>query len=69
MFLGTHDDNMKDRAAKKRFSPKGEENSNSKLNLTQVNRIKYSNLSNVRLAEIYKVSASQIGKIKNGKCW
>lgn len=59
LYLGTHRDNMKDRAEKKR-SYIGLGRGYKKLSPSQVNQIKKSNLSQHELARIYNVDNATI---------
>lgn len=77
LFLGTHQDNMKDRDNKGRCSrlPKsiGEKHSMSKLTHIQVKEIRIKwitgNYLQWQLAEEYGISDVQIGYIVNNKSW
>lgn len=82
---GTHSDNMKDMVEANRQSrgdklsnvlkginhPKanGENNHKSKLKEEDVLQIKNSNESSYELSKKYKVSSTQILRIKNGESW
>lgn len=68
LFLGTHQDNMKDMTQKNRaYKGRGEEKHwLSKLTNNQANEIRNSDLSQSKLAKIYGVSQTTIGRIKRG---
>lgn len=70
LFLGSQDDNMKDMIAKGRSS-RGEKNPNpnSKLTLSDVEKIFVSTLSYSKLAKQFGVTKSTIGGIKTGRLW
>lgn len=71
LYLGTQKENMNDKIRANRQA-KGEKNGNSKLTREQVIQIKKELEKNVPislLCEIYKVSDTQIGNIKNKKQW
>lgn len=63
LFLGTHLDNMLDKCVK------GRHRGNHKLTEKEVLEIRQSKLGLVKLAEIYEVSKSAIGYIKQGITW
>lgn len=74
--IGTYYDNVHDMINRKRDKyhlPKpyncGMKNASNKLTEKQVKEIYLSNLSNRKLAKIYKVSSSNIWQIKNKKTW
>ena len=74
LWLGTHKDNMKDAANKKRtvcnFKPlKGTKHPNARLTEKDALEIKHSPLKNVELAKLFKVSTSTISEIKSGRKW
>lgn len=74
LFLGTYQDNARDRASKGRSRPrKGETNGNSKLTLEQVleirSRFKPRVVTRVKLAEEYGVNVETIGRIVQGRGW
>jgi len=75
LFLGTHTDNMKDKVKKGRARGNhiGELNTSAKLTSEKVLEIrqKYStnNYTQQKLADIYKISNSQISKIISKKFW
>ena len=68
LSVGTHDDNMQDMVKKGR-ARSGEGHCNSKLSEEQVLEIRRSTLSGRRLALIYGVSNSTIGKIRRRSIW
>lgn len=72
LFLGTHNDNMKDMVIKQRSSF-GSKNTNAKLNDNIVKEIlnKYSTekISKVALAKEYGIGKSQMGAIILRKLW
>lgn len=68
LFLGTHDDNMKDKLSKNR-SAKGINHGLSKLTNAQVLEIRNSNESQINLAKKYNVTKTAICLIKNRKRW
>lgn len=74
LFLGTHEDNMRDMVKKKRAkgtNQKGSKNNNSKLNETEVLLIRYTRkeISSIVLADNYQVSRQTIDNIRTGKSW
>lgn len=73
LFLGDHDDNMKDMAKKKRARiSKGEQNPNARLKTSDVRAIKKASAIGYKrreLAKMFGVHLSQIDRIINGKCW
>lgn len=74
LFLGTYDDNNKDRAKKNRSATNinpnyGESNGNSKLRKPQVDFIKQSSLSSSELSRILNVSPSTVCRIRNKRTW
>ena len=74
LFLGTQDDNNKDRANKDRsWKPKGEEHPMAKLNDIKVREIrrlyKAGSLSQYKLADIFNVSQQAINLVVNNKRW
>ena len=76
LFLGTHQDNMKDMALKGRArgggsyeDRNGESNPNSKLTASEALEIKHSRLTQKQLSEKYGVAAGTISGIKTGKRW
>jgi DNA invertase Pin-like site-specific DNA recombinase len=72
LFLGTPQDNMRDRNSKNRQA-KGSQQGNSKLNEEQVLEIKRllaeTTLSQRKIAKRYGVGQDAIYKIKIGKTW
>jgi len=74
LFLGTHQDNMKDMMAKGRSrDSQGEKNTLAKLKAPEVLLIRHLAssriLSKAYMAKMFKVSPMQIGKIINLKSW
>jgi len=72
LFLGTHDDNMADKRAKKRgksISRPGTKNPAAKLNETQVLAIRADARSQVAIAAEYGVSQMMISCIKRRTKW
>ena len=68
LFLGTHQDNMKDMRKKGRnYRTIGEKSGMSKLTTVQINNIRKSKLNGVVLAKKYGVSKSTISLIRNNK--
>ena len=65
LFLGTHQDNAKDREHKKRSRLHGPQ----KLTEQEALEIKGSDLSQSQLARNYKVSRATIADIQNGVTW
>ncbi len=67
---GTHQDNMNDMVTRNRsYKPKGSLNVFSKLTESQVKEIKTSNVTTRILAKKFKMSRSQISRIKTGRSW
>ncbi len=70
LFLGTHDENNKDRNKKGRCNPpKGSDHFNSKLTEEQIIAIRNDNRTQRVIAKDYNVSFTCICKIKNLKHW
>lgn len=70
LFLGTHDENMKDMVAKGRSrGAKGEKNAGAILSADQVRDIYCSNKTNKELAVLFGVDRNTIMHIKNQKSW
>lgn len=75
LWLGTHDDNMKDAAAKKRFrghNMKGEANPRAILKIPDVQCIREQiagGKTNIAIAAQYGVTHSMISRIRLGKAW
>lgn len=70
LFLGTHEENMKDMARKGRaLSRPGEKNPSSKLTSEDVMFIRESGDRQERLAECFGVTQQTISNIKTGKTW
>jgi len=67
LWLGTHADNMRDKAEKGRAA--GESHPNAKLTEADVHAIRADKRSQRAIAAEYGVSISQIGFIKNRKRW
>jgi len=68
LFLGTHQDNMKDKVKKRRHYY-GEKHQNHILTESTVKIIRASALSNAELAMQYGVNASVISRVRAGKAW
>lgn len=70
LFVGTHGENMKDMAKKKR-SQIGERHHNAKLTLEDVKTIRHyaGVIRQVTLSRIFRVSKSQLSEIVNNKTW
>lgn len=66
LFLGTHDDNMRDMAEKKRGLI-GERNVNFKITEEQVEKIKRDKRSSRVIGAVYGVCKTTISRIKSGK--
>ena len=75
LFLGTVSDNMQDARTKNRWNPHfcnqptKEKHPKAILTIPQVKEIKNSNLSQRKIAKIYKVSRGTIQGILSGKTW
>jgi predicted XRE-type DNA-binding protein len=77
LYLGTHVDNMRDRAARKRGKEarqNGEANDNAKLTEAQVREIIYllqghNKVSQQRIADLYGVKQPQISRIARRESW
>jgi hypothetical protein len=70
LFLGTHSDNMKDRAKKGRGADhSGEKSSSAKLKAADLSAIRQSELSCSKLARHYGVVKQTIANIRNGTTW
>lgn len=70
LFLGTHQDNMRDMAMKHRAKGwPGEKNWNSKLTAVQAKEIIESSGIHAQIAKRYGVSRSTVTLIKQGKIW
>ncbi len=72
LFLGTHEDNMQDKAKKGRavgFNQHGVKNNNARLNENQVKEIIASTEKQKDIASKYGVSTRAIRKIKRGDLW
>lgn len=70
LFLGTHQDNMKDKIKKGR-SNKGAKNGHAKLTASDVAKIKELNgsITQKEISQIFSVSQVQISRIVTGKRW
>jgi hypothetical protein len=72
LFLGTHGDNMADRARKGRYNNKGSKNPSAKLTEIEVACIKKllrEGATQSSLGREFGVSASHIGLIASGRAW
>ena len=70
LFLGTHADNMKDAAAKKRFHDRrGEKAPNARLTPTQVAEIQASKISQRAIARQFGITQACVSLIKTGRTW
>lgn len=72
LYLGTHQDNMRDRQQQGRTAQhRGEENGRAKLTAAQVLEIRHEplGLSSIELALNYGVGTTAIENIRNGKSW
>lgn len=70
LFLGTHADNNKDRAAKGRSAnTKGERHPGRKLDVDQVSAIRTDPRSQRKIAADFGISQVQVSSIKRGKSW
>lgn len=68
LFLGTHDDNMKDMKAKGR-APRGESSGVAKLTAEEVCEIRRSQETNVTLAARYDIAETTVSGIRHRKRW
>lgn len=71
LFVGTHKDNMRDMVSKKRFA-KGEKNGSSKLQGSQVKKIRrlaQDGVSNNEIALRYKISKHHVIDLVNRVYW
>lgn len=71
LFLGTKDDNAKDKIKKGRANngPRGAQHWKARLNLIQVREILSRKESSIYLAPEYGVSSSAIRRIRQGRSW
>jgi hypothetical protein len=71
LFIGTHSDNMLDMVRKKRsFTGRGEaKKGRSKLTNKQAEKIKKITMSQSKIAKLFNVSQSTIGRIKRGESY
>lgn len=73
LFIGTDADNVADRNRKGRhqtkYSPKGSAHGQTRLMESDVMHIRQKVLKNCEYAKMYKVAASTITHIQNGKSW
>lgn len=72
LFLGSHQDNMQDRAAKKRSilcGKVGEQNNGAKISADIVNQIRQSNLSSPKASRVFAISESNVRRIRTFKSW
>lgn len=68
LFLGTHTDNMRDKAKKGR-APRGESHCDAILTDADVLAIRRSNETNQALADRYGVGLTTLWKARNGVTW
>jgi len=68
LFLGTHQDNMKDMYDKDK-QPKGEEHGNAKLTEAEALEIYHAEGTQTEIAKEYGVAQTTIGRIKNKQQW
>lgn len=71
LFVGTHDDNMKDSSRKGR-KPRGEDNRAAKLSADDVREIRKWMKAGVRqelIAKCFGISQSAVGNISTAKSW
>jgi hypothetical protein len=67
-FLGSHKDNMRDMIQKGRiYDRSGENNPNSKLSMSDIDKIKHDTRISREIASEYNISGSWIRKIKSKK--
>lgn len=72
LYVGTHNDNMRDAAERHRMTSKperGANNPNAKLSLANALEIKSSKESLRLLSNRFGVSKTQVSDIKSGKSW
>lgn len=80
LFLGTHDDNMADMAAKHRAgfqqhpekAPKGERHGNAKLtdeNVRSIRRLRAQGIARKAVAQMFGISESNVKAITSHKAW
>lgn len=71
LFVGTHHDNMKDMVQKHRsFTGRGEnKKGRARLTNNQASQIRNMNISQVKIAKLFGVSQSTIGRIKRGESY
>lgn len=72
LFLGTHQDNMNDMAAKGRAvasGVRGETHGNAKLSQAQAIEIRAMSGTNQAIARLFGVSREQVRDIKSGRRW
>lgn len=72
LYSGTHQDNMRDRTARKRLpSRAGVKNHNVKLKESEVIKIRQTEekITHTALAKIYEISPEMISLIRRGKAW
>lgn len=70
LFLGTHQDNVRDMVSKGRnFKSRGESNPGAKLTKEQVQLIRQDSRTQVAIAKEYGISQPQVSYIKSGKQW
>jgi hypothetical protein len=68
LFLGTDQDNSKDRVRKNRQA-KGERITRSKLTTSDVLNIRMLDIPQKAICGLYGIVSSQVSKIKSGKQW
>ena len=71
LFIGTHQDNMRDMVQKRRsFTGRGEnKKGRAKLTNQQADQIRKMNISHTKIAALFGVSSSTIGRIKCGESY
>jgi len=71
LFVGTHQDNMRDMVQKRRsFTGRGEnKKGRAKLTNQQADQIRKMNISHTKIAALFGVSQATIGRIKRGESY
>lgn len=70
LYLGTHQDNMKDRQVRQRGNqPKGSKRKNAKLTEEKVISIKADSRTHKEIAQTYNVDETLISQVKRGIVW